>query len=108
MRCAKSDSAPSLTWYVSGFLIAISASACAFVEITPIKTIFRVRVCAQGQECTLRTAENGIRTVLCAHVLRFRAILHGREQKGARLVADSDGIYEGPLLHAKERPLVCG
>ena len=48
MRCAKSDSAPSLTWYVSGFLIAISASACAFVEITPIKTIFRVRVCAQG------------------------------------------------------------
>lgn len=82
MRCAKSDSAPLLTWYVSGFLIAISASACAFVEITPIKTIFRVRVCAQGQECTLRTAENGIRTVLCAHVLRFRAILHGREQKG--------------------------
>lgn len=39
-------------------------------------------VCAQGQECALRTAENGIRTVLCAHVLRFRAILHGREQKG--------------------------
>ena len=47
MRCAKSDSAPLLTWYVSGFLIAISASACAFVEITPIKTIFsRTGLCA--------------------------------------------------------------